>query len=145
MVGGASLVGPRYRVELQGSYWFPRTRALAGLSADVVFRAATISLRGCARFVHGRAEVPLCGGLVVGALAGVGSGLMRDSSHTGVVAGVVVSPGIMFVPKPWFVMGLRADLDLTLARPQFSVRNYGPVFRPPPLGAELVVSLGVRF
>ncbi|MGB1277084.1 MAG: hypothetical protein ACPG77_15170, partial [Nannocystaceae bacterium] len=79
LTGGAALVATRFRVEIEGSYWFPRSRPVADLAgASVSFRLATVGVRGCARLVHGKVEVPLCGGVLAGGLRGDSSGLARD-------------------------------------------------------------------
>lgn len=146
VLAGAALVGNRYRVELRGGYWFPRTQPLDGLAgASVSLRAATISLRGCARLIHRTVEFPLCAGLRSGALRGESSGLARNASHTSVLAGLELSPAVDWVPRPWLFVRLRTDFGLLFTRPRLTVRNYGVAYRPPPVTAELLLSFGVRF
>jgi hypothetical protein len=146
-LGVALLRGPG-RVELAGTYFFPRTSFLETPgSAGGRFSGWLVALRGC-YVVRKRAfELPICGAAEAGAMHGSGAGRGVDASRS-MRPWVLVSAGTGagWVVHPSFVLGLELAGFVTVLRPQFGLEGVVPaVYHAPLGGARAAVRLEVRF
>jgi hypothetical protein len=134
------------RGELFARYHLPRTQALAGLGeleAAVRYQLGVGGVRGCGLgSVARRVELFGCLGAELGAMRGEGIGLPVSAAHTGLWAALLVTPGLAARLTPWLAVVARGDLGVALARPRFTVRNYGDAHRAPPV--SFVLGLGIE-
>lgn len=142
----AALLGRLWRVELSGLWLAPRTSRpdpTREVGARVGLLAA--ALRGCLTPTMGRLEIPLCGGLEVGALRGVGVGIGDAASDALPWLAVNAGPGLMFAPIPRLALTLQVDLVVPTLPAVFEVGGYGEVYRGGRAAARAALGIEVRF
>lgn len=126
------------RIELAGSFWWPSpTRA-----RDASLRLWHVDVRGCwAPSVARRVELPLCGGLQLGAMIGRGDAIARPTR--GRLPWVAMDLGFGVMVLPVWRVGLRLDVRgvAPLVRPGFAIDDH-VVFRARPVA--IAATLGVE-
>lgn len=137
----------RARVEVVGSYLFPRTHTpypqVPGVGAELSLWSGGV--RGCYVPRVRRLEAPLCGGIEFGAMRGEGVGLSTARVDTRLWSAAHLGFGLAWVPRSWFAVSLRADGMVTLVRPGFEVSDLGPLFRAPSAAVRLELGPEFRF
>ncbi len=130
-----------FRVELGGeAFWggVARYSALENVGADLgVFMAAA---RGCATPGNERWTLPLCGGFELGIMHGKGFGVDATNDTSSVWGGVVLGPAVRFKIARRLALWGEADVQFTLLKPEFHMRNLGTLYEPATAGAR--ASLG---
>jgi hypothetical protein len=143
-----SLQLPVFRLELGGqAHWSGVARydspapVTAGADLKLFFGAA----RGCVTPGSGRWVFPICGGLELGVMRGVGFGVPATSTTTGVWGGVVVGPAVRLQLLSQLSLWVEADASLTLLKPEFHMRNLPTLFTPPAGGSRAAAGFEVNF
>lgn len=111
------------RVEVRGNFWTPIETTLDAASATRVWTTlGAVAARGCWIPRARRLEIPLCGGLELGALRvdARGSGFAAFSGHR-LWAGVAAGPAITWVFHPRLALWVGAEAVITLRRPVVEV------------------------
>ncbi len=135
----------RLRLELRGAYFTPRARPFAevpevGAEIDLWWIAA----RGAwVLFKRGGLELPVGGGIQVGAMRARGYGIEDRGRQSILWVALGVGAGLQYAPAPWVALGLGLELFVPMTRPEFTVENLGVVYRAAPLGGLL--SFGLEF
>lgn len=144
--------------ELTGGLGWPRASlelgALTSLGPDGVseqspavggrFRLFTGLVRSCGVPSQGRLALPLCGGLELGDLRAVGTGLQRPSTVNAWWVAVVASARPQWWVSPRFGVGALLDLVVPLRRHRFAIAEAGPVHEVAPVAVRLGVHVSVR-
>ncbi len=86
------LAWPRARLEVHGGYLAPRLDASEG--RGVLYQAGMAGVRGCGRFMFGRVELPVCGGVEGGAVRAATRGFAPARTRHGPRWGPLASVGI---------------------------------------------------
>ena len=138
------------RLELLGSYVFPRTRSFEQQPrAGGTFQAWSAAARACFVSPWPRAELLFelagCGGIEAGLVRGSGFGVSPAKVTDRPFSMASASLSITIPLSPMFA--LRADIDLLLGllRPSFFVRNLGTAHRVPSLGARGFLGAELRW
>ncbi|MEM9455652.1 MAG: hypothetical protein AAGF11_15830 [Myxococcota bacterium] len=118
------LIGTRWRVELHGDYWFPRTAITEpGLGGRV--SAGLGGVRGCGVLGIERVglEFPLCVGLEAGLLRGdpVGDRVAAPETSRQPWVAADASAALAWVPRRFFALFVRAELVVPIVRAGFRV------------------------
>lgn len=145
-VGGrAAILWPRLRLELAAMHWFSRSARVAGdLGGDLRLTAATVS--ACGRLGVRRIELPMCGGMELGAMHGRGVNVDRPATDRVFWSAVVLGPRVGWSPVRRFAISGQADALIPLARYRFQVRGLGEdVYAVPPVGVRVVAGVELRF
>ncbi|MEM9456354.1 MAG: hypothetical protein AAGF11_19385 [Myxococcota bacterium] len=111
------------RVEVRGNFWTPIETTLDAASDTRVWTTlGAVAARGCWIPRARRLEIPLCGGLELGALRvdARGSGFAAFSGHR-LWAGVAAGPAIAWVFHPRLALWVGAEAVITLRRPVVEV------------------------
>lgn len=136
------LLWPRLRVELHGTVLTPRSvgDVNAGLYAGAV--------HACGRVGRGVLEVPLCGGLEVGALRGKADpSLPSARTVTGVWVAASVGPALAWHVSPRVSVWAGLQLVLAPLRPVFVQGDHDPpvvLFRPSVASGRLLLGVELR-
>lgn len=143
-----ALRGRRWRAELAGAYWFPRTDASTG-RPTVEIGLATGALRGCYVPRVRRLELPLCAGLEAGAMRGEGrgSGVVSRPSRAPWVAAHAGS-GLVVPLGAFTALRLSVDALVALAQPAFDLRIADArveLYRAPPAGVRAAAGFELRW
>lgn len=151
VAGTASAFGRKrpWRAEIAGAYWFARRATIVGApSAGGEIWLAYARGSGC--WVPGvrRIEIPICGGVDLGAAGGRGFGEGVDTrSNTDLFVGSHAGVGVMWAPIPALALFARVEGVVALRRPGFRIDGVGDeaVHRIGAAGASGAVGLEVRF
>jgi hypothetical protein len=146
----ATAWGRTFRVELGATYWTPVEVRPAGSSAGGRLQQWTIDARGCGLLRPGPLELPLCGGLDVGAIHGVGVGVSSPRNATSLRLALTAGAALVWRPLRWNERvgpWIGADLLVALVRARFRAIPAAPglVHHTPPVGARLAAGIEVRF
>jgi hypothetical protein len=146
----ATAWGRAFRVELGATYWTPVEVRPAGSSAGGRLQQWTIDARGCGLLRPGPLELPLCGGLDVGAIHGVGVGVSSPRNATSLRLALTAGAALVWRPLRWNERvgpWIGADLLVALVRARFRAIPAAPglVHHTPPVGARLAAGIEVRF
>ena len=145
--GAVGVFGRSWRAELEGAYWVPQRTTVDGLEEV----GATISLayggaRGCYVVPLSKVELPVCGGIEVGVLAGkaFGDGITKEP-NSDVWIGLPISAGVAWAPVRAFALLARVEAAVSLRRPGFHLNDVGEVHVADAVGARAVFGAEVRF
>lgn len=132
------------RLELGVAYAPPRPAryegpALREIGADLQLLAAI--LRGCARLVLPRVELPLCAGVELGVLSGRGVGAAQVRTSSQFVGDVVLGPALRVRLVRSLFAWLELDALFLFARPTYQVRNLQRLYRPEVVAGRLAVGV----
>jgi len=140
--GGVALLWHRVRFEWEGHGWLPRQTSQPPPNAEFELFASTVSV--CGRLGTAQIEVPLCGGVEVGAILGEGRDLAEPRSDRLVWAAGLVRGGIAWTPHPRVALFAQAAL---LANPlvlEFAVDENETIYRVPRIGGRFGGGVEVR-
>lgn len=120
----AGVLRRHWRVELYGRHRLAREFA-ASSDPEVGGRLSlwAVGGRGCGVLRFARLEAPLCLGVEGGQLIGEGFGFEGARRTAQPWAGVTAVPGLAFVATPVIAVVARAELGVSLVRPQFVIDN----------------------
>ncbi len=138
----------RLRLELDGHYAFTRKARFEDTpSVGADLRLAMGVLRGCGVITTARAplEIPVCGGLEVGALLGRGVGFVTVRDGAVPWLALDVAPSLVWVPRPWLAMSLTVEPWVALLRGRMRVDDGTSLWRPFPVGLRAFGGVEVRF
>ncbi|MCH9686218.1 MAG: hypothetical protein K0V04_32595 [Deltaproteobacteria bacterium] len=143
----AAWLGPRWRAELRGEYWFPRTAvAEPGLGARVSLWS--LGARGCyvPRVAAVPLEFPVCGGAGAGAMRGdpVGDRVVAPQTSRRPWFEVDASAGLAWVPRRYLALVVQAELVVPVLRAGFRVGDV-EVHRAGVIGGRGLAGIEVRF
>jgi hypothetical protein len=141
-----SLQLPVFRLELGGqAHWSGVARydspANVGADLNLFFGAA----RGCVTPGSGRWVFPICGGVELGVMRGVGFGVPATSTASGVWGGVAIGPAVQLRLFSRLSLWVEADASLTLLKPEFHVRNLPTLYTPPDGGCRVAAGFETNF
>lgn len=146
--GAVSLLLGRARIHASVLHAFARSSAAPdepGVSAAYTGGG----LAGCFAPNAGPVEVPLCGGVELGGLAGTGEGpSVQIDEARALWVGLHVGAGVAWAPVPAFALTAQLATVLGLRRPGFHVgTSQGPqeLFRAPSVGARGLFGVEIRF
>lgn len=140
-----AVTGRWWRAEGHASRWFGRRREFEGepgVGADLSLWSGGV--RGCFAPAFGRFEVPVCVGGELGQIGAEGFGGAANFAADDLWAGVVLAPGVVWLPRPW--IGLFAGLDgfVALRRPAFSGENRPLLYRSEEVAIRALIGVEVR-
>lgn len=138
-----AIAGRRWRVELDGAAWLPRTRPGPDATGIRVV-GWSVGLRGCGSPVAARVEVPICAGVRAGALHGRGVGDLDAHRRRVPWIAATLGTGLWGWITPRFALALDVDGELALTRPAFVVEPAGFVVRAPRAGVRALFGPAVR-
>lgn len=146
----AATWGRAFRVELGATYWTPVEVRPAGSTAGGRLQQWTIDARGCGLVRPGPLELPLCGGLDVGAVHGVGVGVTSPRQATSLRLAFTAGAALVWRPARWKQRvgpWIGADLLVALVRARFRATPASPglVHHTPPVGGRVAAGIEVRF
>lgn len=136
---------PRLRLELQATVLAPRTAA--GSQADVRVLLLAGSLHACARLGRGALEVPLCGGLELGAMRGAARGLASGVAASSAWLAAALGVGVAWHVAPRVSVWAALQLVLAPVRPRFELSNSDralALFTPAFASGRLLVGVELR-
>ncbi|MEM7152856.1 MAG: hypothetical protein AAF799_08435 [Myxococcota bacterium] len=142
----ASLLWPRVSIVLGASFFFDQPARLeqaTALGGDI--RSGFGHVRACGRLGWNTLEFPLCGGVEVGALRGVGVGIDTPRDDRLGWFAAVADAGLAWSPTRRFALGTRVGPVVPLVRPSFEIAGLGAVFEPAPVGLRAALTAEVRF
>ncbi len=137
---------PHARVELGTSYFATREVRYAspheiGATLDLL----AVMLRACAVPAAGVVQFPLCAGLDLGDLRGVGFGGSENETADWLWLGLEMGPSVSVPIARRLYASLEADAGLSVTRPRYSVRNLGVLYDVGPASARAWAGLEYRF
>jgi len=140
-----AVTGRGWRAEGHGSHWFSRRREFddePGVGGDLALWSG--GLRGCYVPTFGRLEVPACTGFELGEVQASGVGGTINFNARNLWAGVVVAPGVVWLPRPW--VGLFGGVDgfIALLRPGYSGQNRPVLYRSFDVAVRAMVGIELR-
>lgn len=141
---GAALLGAGWRVELAGTY-SARTLAYDERSVGGRLQLGAGALRGCAVPRWRRFEFPVCGGLELGALRGVGRGVASPRPAVDLWVAAQLGAGAAWVPGRRVALVAALDVSIALRRPGFHVASLGELARSQSIGLRPTVGVELRF
>jgi hypothetical protein len=143
-----SLQLPVFRLELGGqAHWSGVARydspapPNVGADLNLFFGAA----RGCVTPGSGRWIFPICGGLELGLMRGVGFGVPATKTTSGVWGGVAIGPAVQLRLFSHLSLWVEADASLTLLKPEFHVRNLPTLYTPPDGSSRVAAGFEMNF
>lgn len=144
----ASTWGRAWRAELGASYWTPVQTSDRGVGGRI--QQWTVDARGCGLLRPGPLELPLCGGLDVGAVHGKGVGVSSPRRATSLRLALAAGAALIWRParaRPRVGLWIGGDLLLALVRARFRATPAAPelVYHTPLLGARVGAGVEVRF
>lgn len=143
--GEVTVAWPRARLSVRGEDW-PRQRLrYPGESAGASFELAAGSVRACPVLHPRPVELPLCVGVWIGGLRGVGRGIETSRAITDVWIAAELEPGLSWAPAPFVALRLGVAGLVMVRRPAFRLRDRPELFRAPPVGARVTLSLELRW
>jgi hypothetical protein len=141
----AALLWPRVRIEAGGAFFFARpARVGAAASAGGDVRLGVGHGRGCARLGRGALEVPLCAGVEVGALRGIGVGIEHPRVDRLVWVGALADAGLAWAPVRRLALHARIGGVAPLVEHRFAVGGLGVVHAPAPVGLRAALAVELR-
>ena len=142
-----SLIGNRWRVELHGDYWFPRT-AIAESDLGGRVSAGLGGAAGCGVPAIERIglEFPLCAGIEAGLLRGdpVGDRVAAPETSRQPWVAADASAALAWVPRRFLALFVRAELVVPIVRAGFRVGDI-EVHRAGPVAGRGLAGLEARF
>ncbi|MCB9715905.1 MAG: hypothetical protein H6712_18705 [Myxococcales bacterium] len=142
-----AVLGRRWRVELRGDYWLPRT-ALPQAELGARISLWSVGTRGCGVPGVARAglEFPLCGGIEAGAMRGDPVGDRVQGGVTGREPWLAADLGAGLSWSPWRFLAVfvRAELVVPILRAGFRVGEV-EIHRAGPVGGRGLLGLEARF
>ncbi len=130
---GVAWIGRGARVELRGVATTPtRSEPLPSPYQRVTatIHSGVVQARGSWVPQLRRLELPLGGGLELGALTASGRGGDRSRTRTAVLVALVAGAGLAWVPVPRVALRLDVAASFALVRPRFGVQTPGGVLVP---------------
>ena len=140
-----AVTGRWWRAEGHASHWFARTREFQdepGVGAELSLWSGGV--RGCFVPAFGRLEVPACLGAELGQLSAEGFGGTFNFLADDLWAGVVVAPGVVWLPRPWIGLFGGVDGFVALRRPAFSGENRPLLYRSFDVAIRALLGVEVR-
>jgi hypothetical protein len=146
VAAGVGFVGARWRVDLVGQYWAPRSvRPFAEApDAGVSVQQGSAGARACLRARVGPIELPTCLGAVAGGARARGIGLDVPRRALLPWAAVVLGQEVTWVSRRRVGVFVGADAMIHVVRPRFRVTDVGTAVRTSRVGARFVVGALVR-
>lgn len=142
----SSLRWRRARLEFELSYGLPHSiRLMGGEVVHLDLQSVTGILRACPVFTVRRVQVPVCGGMEVGATLARGRGLLNTRTGNMALVALQVAPSLLFVPNRRLALGVTVEGALHVLRPQFSISSGEVVYRAAPGSVRILASVEVRF
>lgn len=146
----AATWGRAFRVELGATYWTPVEVRPEGSAAGGRLQQWTIDARGCGLLRPGPLELPLCGGLDVGAVHGMGVGVTSPRRATSLRLAFAAGAALVWRPARWRQRvgpWIGADLLVALVRARFRATPASPglVHHTPPVGGRVAAGIELRF
>jgi len=143
--GEASVAFPWLRIGLVGRVWMPRQEdGGPRQGAGVLVGLATLGPTGCLALVRSVVILEGCVGVDLGVQYGAGQ-LLRAPLHA-YLPWFDVAPGLALRTAgsrlPAF---LALDLPVSLARPTFSINDFGPIYAAPVVGFRASLGLDLAF
>ena len=140
-----AVTGRWWRVEGHGSHWFARSREFEdepGVGAELSLWSGGV--RGCFVPAFGRLEVPACVGGELGQIQARGFGGTSNFDVDDLWAGVVIAPGVVWMPRPW--IGLFGGVDglVALRRPGFSGEERPLLYRSFDVAIRALIGVELR-
>ena len=137
--------GRWWRAEGHASHWFSRRDEFEdepGVGGELSLWSGGV--RGCFVPAFGRLEVPVCTGVELGQVVAEGFGGTVNFDARDLWAGVVLAPGVVWLPRPW--IGLYGGVDgfVALTRPGYSGENRPGLHRSAGVAIRATVGVEVR-
>lgn len=136
--------GDRWRAEVHGSRWFPRSARFDGVDTGARIGAWSAGVRGCFVPSVGSLEIPVCAGPEFAPQLARGFGAPVRLQAQSLWVGAALAGGVVWMPWRW--LGLFAGLDsfVSLRRPSYTGPNRPLLFRAAPLAVRATAGVEVR-
>lgn len=142
---GAAVVWKHARFEVGGlALVGPDVQAGEVPSVSGRFRLYAAVIRGCGVLGRRALELPICGGLEVGALRARGLGLEQARAATALWIAPVVGVRPRWVPVRRLAFGVFADAAIHVLRPRFSTGDAGVLYGVPAIAGRFGLLVEVR-
>lgn len=141
----AGLRWHRGRLELEGSYWIPRTtERLAGSAVRV--QLGTVAVRGCGQLVRERFDAVLCAGPQLGGMRGDGKDARNARTAAGVWFGLGAGVALSWWFRPRWALAGGLDVAVPVVHPAFRLAGATPVqlYAPAAVSGRLWLGIEVR-
>ena len=142
----ASLLHPRFRIELSVAQVLPRKLPLAAPSSVAAMAHITYATaRACPRFGPAKLDVLPCAGIEAGAIRVQGHGVYENIPVRAPWLAIPIGLALAYVPHPSIAIVGRAELVVPALRPAFAVDGIGTVMRIAPAHGRFGLGLELRF
>jgi hypothetical protein len=144
--GYLAALWPRLRLELAGAHWFEqpaRTAADPNVGGDL--RLTTGTALACGRLGVLRVEFPLCAGVELGALRGVGVGVDPSEKDTLLWSAFVAHARAGWSPVRRFALSALVGTAVPFTDYRFQITNIGTIHTVAPASLRAALSAEVRF
>jgi len=140
-----AIAGERWRFEIDADLWTPRRRrSPTNTSVGVRVTGWSVGLRGCGSPLAGRLELPLCAGVRLGALHGIGFGDLDATREVAPWISAMFGAGLWGWITPRFALALDVDGLVAITRPAFDLQPSDFVVRAPAGGIRALFGPVVR-
>ncbi|GEM_PF-4464233 len=131
------------RFDVRSTYWFARSAEREGSRMSV--RMWALQPRVCGLPRLGIVQFPVCTGLDVGAMVGIGENLVSARTKRAAWLAVVAASEVLVLPwrRVGFVVG--AECIIPLIRSGFSAEGVGVIHRAGPVAGQGRVAIELRF
>lgn len=127
------------RADLGAQYWFGQQTVVRASGVGGEFSLWVIDARICGVPGWRTLEFPLCVGTQLGGVASRGIGVMEPRKTTSLWAAVSGTAGFIVRPVDRLGIGVEASLLVPFTRATFVIDDFGPIYRPRPVGFEAMV------
>jgi hypothetical protein len=142
----ASLLHPRFRVELTAAQVLPRRLRLQAPDRVAALAQITYAIaRACPRFGPPELDVLPCAGIEAGAIRVQGVGIHENIPVRAPWLAIPIGLALAYVPHPSIAIVGRAEVVVPALRPAFAVDGIGTVMRVAPVHGRFGVGVELRF
>lgn len=140
-----AVTGRWWRAEGHASRWFSRRHEFdgePGVGAELSLWSGGV--RGCFVPAFGGVEVPVCVGGEVGQIDAEGFGGVVNFRADDLWVGVLLAPGVVWLPRPWIGLFGGVDGFVALRRPAFSGQDRPLLHRSSEVAIRALLGVEVR-
>jgi hypothetical protein len=147
---GAGLYGsvqlPSFRIELGSqAYWGGVARYAKLPTVGARLQAFSGTTRVCLTPAAGWLTVPVCGGVELGVIRGVGFGIANSETSARLWGALILGPALRLQATRNLSFWFEADAMATVLKPEFHLRNLDTLYTPAWGGSLLSAGLEVDF
>ena len=142
---GLGVAGPGWRAEFVGSYWPPSTgQSNNNPAVGVRAQLWNVGLQGCGEPTLGPVSIPLCLGVLAGAVHAVGTGELEPVRVASRWGAITAEPSIVWWARPRLGIALRTRGHVAVVRPDLRSEPSGTIHTSSLFGGSVRVGLELR-